>query len=75
MTATIVPLDYIDIEQINNAFIWSVRRYLAEATVNGARGEIREEMRNNVTNSEESQAARLSSARLQETEPLRRVIR
>jgi len=34
MTATIVPLDCIDIVQINNAFIWSACRYLADTTVN-----------------------------------------
>lgn len=38
MTATIVPLDCIDIVQINNAFIWSACRYLADTTVNDVHG-------------------------------------
>lgn len=52
MTATIVPLDCIDIVQINNAFIWSACRYLADTTVNDVHeGRDRGEKRNNVTNS------------------------
>lgn len=74
MTATIVPLDCIDIEQINNAFIWSACRYLAEATVNGTRGEVGGEEHETMLRTRRALAARLSALDY-EAEPLRRVIR
>ena len=75
MTATIVPLDCIDIVQINNAFIWSACRYLADTTVNDAHGggEI-EGKAKQCYELGELAAARLSALD-SEAEPLHRVIR